>query len=40
MTTWSNPVVEVIQRLNKNPERIQCLIELLAILPEEVKYRK
>ena len=36
-TEWeNNPVVDIIQRMSKPPDRIQCLIEFLTILPEEV----
>lgn len=40
MPTWENPVIDVIQRLNKVSDRMHTLIEFLTILPEEVNIIK
>lgn len=40
MSSWENPVPEIIQRFAKPPDRMEALIEFLTILPEEINNKR
>lgn len=40
MSSWENPVPEIIQRFTNPPDRMNALIEFLTILPEEINNKR
>lgn len=40
MSSWQNPVPEIIQRFTNPPDRMHALIEFLTILPEEINNKR
>jgi transportin-3 len=40
MSSWENPVPEIIERFTKPPDRMAALIEFLTILPEEINNKR
>jgi transportin-3 len=40
MSSWQNPVHEIIQRFTRPPDRMHALIEFLTVLPEEINNKR
>ncbi|KAJ3040360.1 Nuclear import receptor [Rhizophlyctis rosea] len=37
---WQTPVQQLVQAFGKDPEMVACLLEFLAVLPEEIMYNR
>lgn len=39
MTSWQEPIKDLLQKFNNTPEHLWPLLEILTVLPEEINSR-